>query len=782
MIMAAALLTLSLFASCNKNSNGTNGTVTSFTAGIEQNAPSTRTYLSNWDIFWSENDAIKVVNNSGQQATFTLDAEGAGTQTASFTTEDTFNDDPDFIGAYPTTAIINNGEVSFNLPQTQTITETGTFANVSMPMVSHSDNTNLLFKNVLGGICFPLKGSFQVSKIVLTAVDTDDMLWGQMTTGWSDDAPTVASLTDGSNAITLECATPVQLNTTTAEEFYIMVPPTMLEKGFTIQVYEGTAVKYEQTVDWTSAPQTGFIPRNLVRVANELNIDMFNIVATCSPEVGGTVSGAGAYRSGDNCTLSVTPATNYNFLGWKKDGATDYYSTEPSISFTVTENASFVAYFDAPLTVTVIADASNGGTVTGGGTYHVGDECTITATPNSGWRFMGWKETGSETILSTETSYTFTVTGDASYTALFSSLTVTTTSPTYIDIHSATSGGTIQTQGSTTITERGVCYATNNNPTLDGDYAVSTATSNTYTAEMSGMTKDVVYWVRAYVKEANGAVTYGEAIPFATRKDYANDYNGRLPFGYSISASRTVNFSMGNLYYMGADGGYWKFADYQFEYLNTDQANENANINRDKFAFATSNQAHGSLSPQPWSSGNGGNNRYYMNHFYAYHDLEPHLERKPWHGRLGLQRHPKRRQHRKLRLVHHERPRGILQHRRRVELPAQLEVGQPLRHGTAEREKQPNREGNAHLPRRVHLPDAVLCLQFDLQQRRRLHQHPERGPVEHPREVRRGLPACRWFAPDHGYMGLYGGGLVQQPLGDLPDAERSLCRRSSRND
>ena len=624
MIMAAALLTLSLFASCNKNSNGTNGTVTSFTAGIEQNAPSTRTYLSNWDIFWSENDAIKVVNNSGQQATFTLDAEGAGTQTASFTTEDTFNDDPDFIGAYPTTAIINNGEVSFNLPQTQTITETGTFANVSMPMVSHSDNTNLLFKNVLGGICFPLKGSFQVSKIVLTAVDTDDMLWGQMTTGWSDDAPTVASLTDGSNAITLECATPVQLNTTTAEEFYIMVPPTMLEKGFTIQVYEGTAVKYEQTVDWTSAPQTGFIPRNLVRVANELNIDMFNIVATCSPEVGGTVSGAGAYRSGDNCTLSVTPATNYNFLGWKKDGATDYYSTEPSISFTVTENASFVAYFDAPLTVTVIADASNGGTVTGGGTYHVGDECTITATPNSGWRFMGWKETGSETILSTETSYTFTVTGDASYTALFSSLTVTTTSPTYIDIHSATSGGTIQTQGSTTITERGVCYATNNNPTLDGDYAVSTATSNTYTAEMSGMTKDVVYWVRAYVKEANGAVTYGEAIPFATRKDYANDYNGRLPFGYSISASRTVNFSMGNLYYMGADGGYWKFADYQFEYLNTDQANENANINRDKFAFATSNQAHGSLSPQPWSSGNGGNNRYYMNHFYAYHDNSGH--------------------------------------------------------------------------------------------------------------------------------------------------------------
>lgn len=623
-LLVLGLVTLGLFTSCDKK-NDNNGTLTSFTAGIEQNAPSTRTYLSNWDIFWSDGDQILVTNSTGQQANFTLADGGEGTQTSEFNTSDEFDNAPAFVAAYPSTsANINNGVVTFNLPQTQTITEAGTFANGAMPMVAHADNTTLMFKNVLGGICFPLKGSFQVGKIELTAKDAEDMLWGQMTTGWSNEegAPTMTEITGGSNSIELVCNPAVQLNTTTAEEFYIMVPPTMLEKGFTIKVYDETnAMKYEQTVDWTSTPQANFIPRNFVRVANELNIDMFNIYAMCSPEVAGTVDGAGAYRSGSNCTLSVTPATGYTFLGWKKDGAADYYSTETSISFNVTESASFVAYFDSPLTVTVIADAAEGGTVTGGGSYSLGDECTITATPNSGWRFAGWKVTGEDAIFTTEPSYTFTVSADASFTALFTKVTVTTTSPTWITSEGAKSGGTVTNMGAT-IVERGVCYATNNNPTLEGGHFDGT-TGDSFTAQLSGLTKDVVYWVRAYVKEANGAVTYGNAIPFATRKDYVTDYNGRLPYAFSISATETVNFSMGNLFYMGAEGGIWKFADYQFEYLKNDQANETPNINRDKFAFATSNQDHGGLSPEPWSSGRVGNynpSRYYMNHFYAYHD------------------------------------------------------------------------------------------------------------------------------------------------------------------
>lgn len=625
-LLVLGLVTLGLFASCDKK-NDNNGTLTSFTAGIEQNAPSTRTYLSNWDIFWSDGDQILVTNSTGQQANFTLADGGEGTQTSEFNTSDEFDNAPAFVAAYPSTsANINNGVVTFNLLQTQTITEAGTFANGAMPMVAHADNTTLMFKNVLGGICFPLKGSFQVSKIELTAKDSEDMLWGQLTTGWntSEDAPTMTEITGGSNSIELVCNPAVQLNTTTAEEFYIMVPPTMLEKGFTIKVYDETnAMKYEQTVDWTSTPQANFIPRNFVRVANELNIDMFNIYAMCSPEVAGTVDGAGAYRSGSTCTLSVTPATGYTFLGWKKDGAADYYSTETSISFSVTENASFVAYFESPVTVTVIADAAEGGTVSGGGTYGLGDECTITATPNSGWRFVGWKVTGEDAIFTTEPSYTFTVNADASFTALFTKVTVTTTSPFHIEVTTATSGGTVTNVGAT-IAERGVCYATNDTPTIDGNYVVGTTDDN-FTAELTGLTKDVVYWVRAYVKEANGAVTYGNAIPFATRKDYAQDCQGRLPYNFSVSDSKRVKFSVGNLYYMGADGGYWKFADHQFDYLNNDQTSENPNINRDKFSFATSNQAHGGDFYQPWKNGYvqagaGPRDRYYMNRFYAYHN------------------------------------------------------------------------------------------------------------------------------------------------------------------
>jgi YD repeat-containing protein len=143
----------------------------------------------------------------------------------------------------------------------------------------------------------------------------------------------------------------------------------------------------------------------------------YTITATANPTAGGTISGAGTFNEGSNCTLIATPNTGYTFVRWTKNGS--QVSTNASYSFTVTENATYVAVFSLnSYAITVSANPSAGGTVTGGGTYNHGSNCTLIATPNTGYTFVRWMKNGSQ--VSTNASYSFTVTENATYVAVFS--------------------------------------------------------------------------------------------------------------------------------------------------------------------------------------------------------------------------------------------------------------------------------------------------------------------------------------------------------------------------
>ena len=61
-------------------------------------------------------------------------------------------------------------------------------------------------------------------------------------------------------------------------------------------------------------------------------------------------------------------------------------------------------------TITASANPTEGSSVSGGGTYQSGSTCTLTATVNTGYNFTNWTENGTE--VSTNASYTFTVTGN----------------------------------------------------------------------------------------------------------------------------------------------------------------------------------------------------------------------------------------------------------------------------------------------------------------------------------------------------------------------------------
>ena len=170
----------------------------------------------------------------------------------------------------------------------------------------------------------------------------------------------------------------------------------------------------------------------------------YTITATANPTAGGTVSGGGTYNQGASCTLTATANTGYNFVNWTKNGT--QVSTNASFSFNVTENATYVANFEEQVvtyTITATANPTAGGTVTGGGTYNQGASCTLTATANSGYDFVNWTKNGA--VVSTNASFSFNVTENATYVANFEpiqwpSYTITATA-------NPTEGGTVTGTG-----------------------------------------------------------------------------------------------------------------------------------------------------------------------------------------------------------------------------------------------------------------------------------------------------------------------------------------------
>lgn len=67
----------------------------------------------------------------------------------------------------------------------------------------------------------------------------------------------------------------------------------------------------------------------------------------------------------------------------------------------------------------VFVTATNGGSVAGAGTFDLNSQVTVTATCDEGYEFVGWKNNGSDTILSTSLAYTFTLVGTADLVAVF---------------------------------------------------------------------------------------------------------------------------------------------------------------------------------------------------------------------------------------------------------------------------------------------------------------------------------------------------------------------------
>lgn len=177
---------------------------------------------------------------------------------------------------------------------------------------------------------------------------------------------------------------------------------------------------------WAQPPAPPTICRIKVQVEGQ---------GTVTPDPAGALYGDTYYYSvsGEQTVhLSAQPEAGWAFSRWEYGSGIPPQQTTTSTASPLAITLSsanpdwtVTAYFVQAYTVNVSADPLEGGTVTGGGTYPAGTQVTVKATPNQCYEFVNWTENENE--VSTNASYTFTVTSDRDLVAHFQKIVYTLT-------------------------------------------------------------------------------------------------------------------------------------------------------------------------------------------------------------------------------------------------------------------------------------------------------------------------------------------------------------------
>ena len=92
---------------------------------------------------------------------------------------------------------------------------------------------------------------------------------------------------------------------------------------------------------------------------------------------------------------------------------------------------------------------------------------------------------------------------------------ITTGSAKNISSTSATVDGNVTSDGGASVTERGVVYSTNQNPTIENSIVTSGGGLGAFTCQLTELQSGVTYYARSYATNKKGT-TYGNSIQFTT--------------------------------------------------------------------------------------------------------------------------------------------------------------------------------------------------------------------------------------------------------------------------
>ena len=202
------------------------------------------------NILWSENDQIIAFMKSSYGHKYQVKPSFVGKSYADFSMVSSGNSNDLSAGNewehnvvyYPHSENIEclksgaNYALEVNLPAEQTYVP-DSFANGSMAMVAVSENNNITFKNVLGGIKLQLKGTQKITSITIEGKNNEKLSGDAVVTAYTDGSKPVITMTsDASTSVTLTCCESVQLNENTVTEFVVTLPPILFSKGLTVNI------------------------------------------------------------------------------------------------------------------------------------------------------------------------------------------------------------------------------------------------------------------------------------------------------------------------------------------------------------------------------------------------------------------------------------------------------------------------------------------------------------------------------------------------------------------
>ena len=124
-------------------------------------------------------------------------------------------------------------------------------------------------------------------------------------------------------------------------------------------------------------------------------------------------------------------------------------------------------------------------------------------------------------------------------------------------------GGNVTNQGGSTVTDRGVAYATTSNPTVSGTKAQAGTGTGTFTANLTGLAPNTLYYARAYATNAQGTAygsqvtfTTAPAVPAAITTDRNDPTFGGAIICSGMNATLTSSVGVGTLeWFSGSCGG-----------------------------------------------------------------------------------------------------------------------------------------------------------------------------------------------------------------------------------
>lgn len=125
-----------------------------------------------------------------------------------------------------------------------------------------------------------------------------------------------------------------------------------------------------------------------------------------------------------------------------------------------------------------------------------------------------------------------------SFTTQVQLATVTTGSTSSITTNSATIGGNVTSSGSSSVTERGICWSTTANPTVSNSKVSSGSGTGSFSCNLTGLAANTTYHVRAYATNSGGTA-YGADVTFTTQAITVAD-NSHLLLGNPSNATTDI--------------------------------------------------------------------------------------------------------------------------------------------------------------------------------------------------------------------------------------------------